>query len=123
MWRRSLASLPPTPDDMLGLSAGARPAGLASSIRFPSVPRPSLKQLENRMRQISSRLPHNSRPFVKSIACEKGVSQRSSARLFPCSSVMGSQGENDEGDRQRKIFVRQRSTDTRCYELSATSTV
>src|SRR5450432_176890 len=31
----------------------------------------------------------------------------SSAPLYPCGSVIVSQGEKEEGDRQRKIFMRQ----------------
>ena len=42
-------------------------------------------------------LPHDPRPFVRSIAHEYGLeSQRSAAPLYPRRSVTGSQGEKDE---------------------------
>lgn len=64
------------------------------------------------MRQISFRLPHDPRPFVMSIALECWFGQRSSARLYPRGSVSVSQGEKNEGDQQRKIFVRQCTNQT-----------
>ena len=56
----------------------------------------SIKQLRSRATDPLP-LPHDSRPFVRSIALAHWFGQRSSARLWPRGSVLGSQREKGNG--------------------------
>lgn len=60
-------------------------------------------------------LPHAPLPFVGSIAREYGFSQGSLTGLRSRGSVFGSLREKGNGDRQRKILVRQCVPDKRCH--------
>src|SRR3954453_11938412 len=47
----------------------------ALSWSFPDMSLLNLSSTRDRVRQISYRLPHNLRPFVRSTACERGIAR------------------------------------------------
>lgn len=91
------------PGDTLAQLAEAKSAGLASLILFPRVP-PVDETVRDYMRQISCRLSHNSRPFVRSIAMNCSFGQRLSTSFYSCGSVPRSKGEKGDKDATEEDF-------------------